>query len=338
MIKIPYEQIIEKIKSEGSLSEEQINEKIDAKMKQLSGLISKEGAAHIVANELGIKLFEATSGKLQIKNILAGLRNVETVGKVMQTYELREFNSNGRSGKVASFMMGDETGKIRAVMWGDQADNINNIKEGNIVKIVGSYVKENNGFNELHLNDRSKLIINPPGETVDVSDNIIEKSVSQRKPINDLKENDNNVEILATIVQAIEPRFFEVCPKCSKRVQAEEGIFNCSEHKQVEPDYSYVLNLVVDDGTETIRTVFFRDAMEKVLNANKQDILQYKDNIESFDQVKNDLLGNIIKINGRVKKNLFFDRIEFIANNVTLNPNPEEEIKKLDEEISKVSN
>jgi replication factor A1 len=334
MIKIPYEQIIDKIKKESDISEEEINGKIDQKMKQLSGLISKEGAAHIVANELGIKLFEATSGKLQIKNILAGLRNVETVGKVTQAYELREFNSNGRAGKVASYMMGDETGAIRVVMWGDQADNIKNIKESTITKIVGAYVKENNGFKELHLNDRSKLILNPEGETI----NVAAKPISTRKSINQLTENDNNIDLLATIVQAFEPRFFEVCPQCSKRVKNEENSFICPEHNKVEPDYSYVLNLIVDDGTDTMRTVFFRENMEKVLNSNKEKVLQYRENLEKFEEVKTELLGNIIKIHGRVKKNLFFDRLEFVANDVTLNPDPAEEIKRLDEEVKKVEN
>ena len=151
MIKIPYEQIIERIKNEAKVSESEINEKINDKMKQLSGLISKEGAAHIVANEFGIKLFDSFSGKLQIKNILAGLRSVETVGKVIQTYELREFTTTDRQGKVASLVIGDETGTIRVVMWGDQADNIKNIEKDMIIKIVGGYVKDNNGRIELHL-------------------------------------------------------------------------------------------------------------------------------------------------------------------------------------------
>ena len=58
MIKIPYEDIISKIKSGSKLSEEEIEAKIEAKLKQLSGLISKNGAAHIIANELGVKLIE----------------------------------------------------------------------------------------------------------------------------------------------------------------------------------------------------------------------------------------------------------------------------------------
>jgi len=334
MIKIPYEQIVERIGKETKISESEINGKIDSKMKQLSGLISKEGAAHIVANELGIKLFDTFTGKLQIKNILAGLRNVETVGKVLQTYELREFTTNDRQGKIASLVIGDETGTIRVVMWGDQADNIKNISKGTILKIIGSYVKDNNGTIELHLNDRSKLLINPEGENVKE----IKQNNTERKSINQLTENDSSVEILGTIVQIFEPRFFEICPQCSKRTKNVEGAFSCPEHNNIEPDYSYVLNLIVDDGTENIRTVFFRDSMEKLINLNKEKILVYKDNPEKFEDIKTELLGNIIKINGRVKKNLFFDRIEIVANDVFLNPDPEQEIKRLDDEVKKVEN
>lgn len=334
MIKIPYEQIIERIKKEAKISENEINGKIDSKMKQLSGLISKEGAAHIVANELGIKLFDAFTGKLQIKNILAGLRNVETVGKVLQTYELREFTANDRQGKVASLVIGDETGTIRAVMWGDQAENIKNISKDMTIKILGAYVKDNNGNIELHINDRSKLILNPEGETV----KSVKQYTAERKTIGKLTENDSDVEILGTIVQIFEPRFFEICPQCGKRAKNVDGVFSCPEHNSIEPDYSYVLNLIVDDGTENIRTVFFRESMEKLINSNKEKILEYKDHPEKFEEVKTELLGNIVKITGRVKKNLFFDRIEIVANSVSLNPNPEEEIKRLDDEVKKVEN
>ncbi len=333
MIKIPYERIIERIKNEAKISESEINDKIEQKMKQLSGLISKEGAAHIVANEFGIKLFDSFTGKLQIKNILVGLRNVETVGKVLQTYELREFTKEDRQGKVASLVIGDETGTIRVVLWSNQADNIKNIEKDMTVKIVGGYVRDNNGIIELHLNDRSQLILNPEGEVIEN----VKQYTAERKTIDKLTENEN-AEILGTIVQIFDPRFFEICPKCSKRVKNVEGAFVCDSHDNVEPDYSYVLNLIVDDGTENIRTVFFRGAMEKIINSNKEKILSYRENPEKFEEIKTELLGNIVKINGRVKKNIFFDRLELIANNVSLNPNPEEEIKRLNEETKKVEN
>ncbi len=329
MIKIPLSDIISRIKEKTKLSDEEINDKIEEKLKQLSGLISKEGAAHIIANELGVKLFEAVTGKLQIKNILIGMRDVETVGKVTQISELREFKTDNREGKVASFVLGDETGTIRVVMWGNQADNIKNIKEDMIVKIKGAYVRDNVRGKEIHMNDRSKLIINPAGEFIkDVKETVTNV---KRKSIKDLQEKDN-AELLGTIVQVFEPRFFELCPECNKRLRQHEEKFICESHNEVKPNYSCVMNLFLDDGTENIRTVFFRNQAERLLDMPFEEILKYRNEPEKFDEIKTRLLGNIIKVVGRANKNQMFDRLEFITSLVFLDPDPEEEIKRLEEE------
>ncbi|MBU1704973.1 MAG: DUF2240 family protein, partial [Nanoarchaeota archaeon] len=167
MLQVPLDQIIEKIKEKSGLSEQDIKKKIDDKLKQLSGLISKEGAAHIIANELGIKLFEQTSGKLQVKNILAGMRDVEATVKVTNVFPITEFSrKDGTPGKVGSFIAGDETGTIRFVLWNEQTNLLDQLAPNTIIKIVGGYVKENQGRKEIHVNDRSKLLINPGGETI----------------------------------------------------------------------------------------------------------------------------------------------------------------------------
>ena len=49
-----YEKLVERIAKSASLSIEEIERKIEAKKAKLSGLISKEGAAQIVAAELGV--------------------------------------------------------------------------------------------------------------------------------------------------------------------------------------------------------------------------------------------------------------------------------------------
>ena len=326
MIKIPLTTIIEKIKENSSLSEEDINKKIDEKMIQLSGLISKEGAAHIISNELGIKLFEETSGKLQIKNILAGMRNVETVGKIQQIYPVNEFQrKDGATGKVCSVIIADETSQIRIVLWGSQTDISKDLKQGDIIKIESGYARENNNKLEVHLNDRSKLTINPEGEVIGE----VKETTSTRKKISELNESDSDVELLGTIVQVFEPRFFEVCPECNKRVrQRDEGFF-CEAHNTVTPTYSYVLNLIMDDGSETIRTVFFRNQLQNLLNIEHEKIVAYKDEPEKFEEIKTSLLGNIIKISGRVNKNEMFDRLEFVTRLVFANPDPKEEIERL---------
>jgi len=330
MIKMPYNDILEKIQEKSGLSEQEINKRINKKLDQLSGLISKEGAAHILANELGIKLFDSLGGKLQIKNILSGMRSVEVVGKVTQVFELREFNSKGRSGKVASFIIGDETGTIRVVMWGDQADNIAKLKEGMIIRIANGYVRESQNRKEIHLNNMGKLIISPKGETIG---EVKETSSGKRKKINQLNENDSNVEILGTIVQVFDPRFFEICPECGRRAKLQEDGFVCETHGSITPNYSFVLNLFLDDGTDNIRVVCFRNQALKLLNKTQEQMLEYKDNSEKFEDMKTELLGNIVKIIGRTTKNEMFDRLEFISQLVFPNPDPDEEIKALNREF-----
>jgi len=329
MINVPLNTIIEKIKESSDLSEQQIKDKINDKLEQLSGLISEEGAAHIIANELGIKLYEP-SGKLQIKNILVGQRNVEVVGKVQRKFEIRDFDTGERKGKVGSFLIADETGLIRVVLWNDMAEQLEKINEGDVVKVKSGYVRENNNRKEIHLNEKSSLEINPEGEKIE---NVKTEPVSTRKKISELQGDEQDIELLGTIVQVYDPRFFEVCPECGKRVQQKEDGFYCQEHNKVEPTHSYVTNIFLDDGSDNIRVVFWRNQTQRLFNKTNDEILAMKDG--SFEQVKNDLLGNIIKVIGRASKNEVFNRVEFVPNLVYVNPDPEEEIKRLEKEETK---
>jgi len=323
LIRIPYQEMFAKIKEKSGLSDEELQAKIDSKIEQLSGLVSKEGAAHILANELGVKLI-GTSGK--IKDVYTGMRNVDVTGKVQQVYELRQFSrKDDTQGQVGSFLIADETGFLRVVAWNQQANIINEIQQGSIVKISGGYSRDNQGRAELHLNDQSKVMVNPEGVSIDQI-KILEVN---RKAIKDLTETDDHVEILGTIVQVFDPRFFNLCPQCNKKVEENENIFTCATHGNVTPNRSFVMNLFADDGSDNIRCVFFKDQALQLLNKPAETILEIKDAPENFEQFKLDLLGKIIKLHGKVKKNTFFDRLEFVTQKVFLNPDPKEEINRL---------
>lgn len=325
MIKIPYAEMIAKLREKSGLSEQDIEAKINDKLKQLSGLISKEGAAHIIANELGVKLVES-SGK--IKDFYPGMRNVEVNGKVQQIYEVREFSrQDGSSGKVGNFLMGDETGMMRVVCWGDKADMLSQLKEGEIVRLTCGLCRDNQGRCEIHLGENSHLIINPAG--VQIGEVRQKRPVTVRKRIKDIAENDENVEILGTVVQVFDPKFYEVCPECGSRVKDADGQFSCMKHGKVNPDYAYVINVFLDDGTENIRCVLFRKQAENFFNKSEQEMLAFRSSPESFEALKTEMLGNIIKFIGRVRKNDFFDRLEFMAQFVFSEPDPDEEIQRL---------
>jgi len=298
MLQMPLPEIFARIREKAGLADSEIGARVDEKLRQLSGLVSREGAAHIVANELGVKLFDAITGRLQLKNILAGMRNVETVGKVMAVYEVRAFQGEKRSGRIGSFILGDETGTVRVVCWNEQADAMAGLSEGAVVKLRGGYVKENNGRKEIHLGERSVLIMNPDGESIgDIGSVGLQKSV--RKRIHELADGDDNVAVLATIVQAFEPHFFETCPDCNRRVKPDaSNAFVCSAHNQVVPSFSYVANAILDDGTETVRAVFFRNQANLLFSKSESELLSFRASPERFEELKNGLLGTIVKAKG----------------------------------------
>jgi len=316
MIQQTYENIVETIQRSTSLSKEEIETKVNTKVSELQDLVSKEGAAHIVANELKVKLFDNIPKELKIENILPGMNSVTILAKVLTNYGAKEFKTSTRSGKVMSIMAGDETGTIRIVIWDENIINsLTELKESDIIRIKNAYSKQNNmGYKELHLGNKAQLIINPPGESID---NVKVKISAVRKQIKDIQENEI-AEILGTVVQVFEPKYYQACPSCNKKVTMQENSFLCEQHGNVAPVQLPILNLFVDDGTGVMRVVFFRDNAEKLI----------KENVNNMDALTREISGKQLILQGKSVKNIFFDRVEFIANSVD-EADPEKLLKEI---------
>ena len=307
MMKISYEQILEKIHSQAQKPYSEIEILVENKLRKLSDLISREGAAHIVANELKVKLFDKIEGKLKIKDLMSGMNSVEVLVKVISNYGIREFQKEGRKGKVASLLVGDETGACRLTLW--DTSHIKEIEENNLVEektisVKNAYIRENNGLKEIHLGSRSLLEYS--------NENIEVTSYSQalkNKKIKDLEENEF-ASIEGAIVQVFEPRFYESCSECRRKVN-EQG--KCEVHGAVSKKETPVVNIYIDDGTENIRVALFGDNVNRLV-ANAETI-------KNNDEFRDEVLGKQLKIQGRMIRNEGFDRKEFRASNLEeLNP------------------
>lgn len=295
-----YERIIEKISQKSGIEKEEIERRIEAKRAKLSGLISKEGAAQVVAAELGISF---DNEKLKIEELLPGMRKVNLVGKVIGISPVRTFKTKkGDEGKVANLFVADDTSNIKVVLW--DTNHIGLIEQGKIyenvaVEIINGSMREN----ELHLGSFSELkLSNENFKDVKSGKNFREKNIS------DLKNSDN-AKVRAFIVQSFEPRFFYVCPKCGKKVVQENGSFVCAEHGNVAGEKRALLNLIIDDGTETISAVAFNDILPQ-LEINELE------NFEKLSQQRQDLLGKEFFFSGNVKSNRLYNTLEFIIEKV----------------------
>lgn len=319
VFRLSYEDIVNRIIAQNGVSREEIEKRVESKLKTLGDLISRQGAAHIVANEFGVNLFfDNVLKELKIEKIVPGLNSLSINLKVLSLPEKREFKNEKRHGAVCNMLVGDETGVARLVVWDTNLiDKVLTVSDGDIISVKNAYSRENNGFCELHIGTRGEVTINPEGVVIgEVSGNRARSFL--RKTIAELKENDTN-EIVGTLVQLFEPRYYNSCPSCNKKVEVLEAGFSCGTHGVVEAKEVPILNFFFDDGTENIRVVCFRENVYSILS--KQDLESLKQNPEMFETLKDNVMGKQLVIRGRVTKNLMFDRLEFSANYISeLNP------------------
>ncbi len=319
MLGLNYETIVEKIKNSAKISQSEIDARVQQKMEQLSGLVSKEGAASIIANELGVKLYDPKPlGRLKIRELTAFNRNVEVLARVIRIYDIRTFKKDNREGRIASLFIGDETGQMRAVVWDEKiiSEIEKSLKDSDVVLVKNAYVKENNGYRELHLGSNSAFTVNPLGETVPVK--TLEPT---KKDIKDLVPGEN-ATITGFVVHIFDPAYYEACPDCNKKLALENNIYVCMQHGKVLPRTTPILNAIIDDTTEPIRVTFFRENAEQALGIDRDTLLRIKENKELLSEVKTNSMGRNLTISGRVIKNEMFNRVELTANNVNVTAPP----------------
>ncbi|MGM5480165.1 MAG: OB-fold nucleic acid binding domain-containing protein [Nanobdellota archaeon] len=311
-----------KILDSNKLTADELDAKLQEKLSSLGGLISEEGALHIIANELDIKTEKPAVSELKVKDILAGMRNVTTLAKVQKKYDIHTFGAD-KEGKVGNLFMADDTGRIKLTFWNDYVTNyFEKINEGDILEVKEAYTKENNGYVELHLGSNSKCTINPEGKTVEVKE-FTQRSSLETKKIKDITEQDQLVAITATIVQAYTPRFFKSCPECGKRLQQEDDEFTCPQHgKQEKPAYNYVMNLFLDDGTDNMRATLWKEQIQELLSMPEDQIISLQDDTDRLEEIKTDLLGTIIHGKGKIKKNNIYNNLEIVIFELNTDPDP----------------
>ncbi len=277
-----YSSLIDKISRYSGVSAEEIDKKVEAKKSKLSGLISKEGAAQIVAAELGIS-FE--NEMLKVNELTNGLRRANVTGKITKVFPVKEFSKNGRSGKFASFMFGDETSNVRVVLWDSNHISLiesGNLTQGSVIEIRGASVK--NG--ELHLSAFSDI---KPSEQK--FDSVKEISAPNKGNFKEAKEGEL-VSVRAFIVQSFEPRFFD-----SKKTEGEKGV---------------LLNVVLDDGHATMRSVLFRENIKKLLNVNDEELFS----LDSLNSKRAEIIGDEKIFTGSFRMNSFSNNLEFSVRNI----------------------
>jgi len=285
-----YEKILDRISRTSELDKEELNRRVEAKRAKLSGLISKEGALQVIAAELGISFEDEL---LKINELLPGMRKVKIVAKIITMYPIRTFvNKKGEEGKVANMIIADETSNIKVVLW--DSNHIGLIEKGDVaqdsvIEIAGGSMREN----EIHLGSFSELKL-----SVEVLSDVKTEKQIKEKEIADFNLGDY-VKTRAFIVQAFEPKFFEVNKKTSRKITDEERAAGAEVEKRM------LMTIVLDDGFETIRAVLFSEILKKMGVDSLEDA-------SLLNQQRENVLGKELFFIGTVRRNSYFNNSELI--------------------------
>jgi replication factor A1 len=289
-----YERILEKIAKISGIEKDEVLRRIDAKRAKLSGLISQEGAAQIVAAELGVSF---DNEKLKLNEILPGMRKINVVGKIINSFPVRVFKTQrGDEGKVMNMIIADDTSNTKVVLWDTNHISLFENKvlsNGSVVEIVNASVRDG----EIHLGSFSD--IKPTNANFD---ELVTERIIKEKKISDFKVSDS-AKVRAFVVQSFEPRFFEVNKETGKKLTDDERARGVPTEKRA------LINIVIDDGSETIRAVVFHEQLKQLgltdLENEERRILQ-----------RENILGKEFIFSGVVKKNNYFNNEEFSINSV----------------------
>ena len=201
----------------------------------------------------------------KIKDLRSGLGSVEITARILDITE-RETEVSGETKKVFSGSIGDETGKAQFTSWHDFK-----LKQGDVVKISGGYVKSWKGIPQLTFDekatvkklDKSKL----PKETADW----------QKLPIYQLVEKRGalDIEIEGTVIE-VRPGsgFIMRCPECNRVLINSE----CTIHGKVTGKPDLRIKMIVDDGTGVVNTTVGKEITEKLLGKTLEECKKVDEN------------------------------------------------------------
>jgi len=189
------------------LTADQVRKLIEEKKNEGRGLLSDEGAARLVAEELLIQTRGTELGRMHVKNLVSGLNDVTLSGRVLLAWPAQQFQRrDGTTGRVMRIVLVDRSGKARCALWDrhvDVAERAGNL-QGRMLRIGHAYTRQGlTGEAEVHAGDRSSVEFDPSG--LQMSEFPEFKELFTR--ISDLGKQDNSINVVG--IAQTDPRTYK---------------------------------------------------------------------------------------------------------------------------------
>ncbi len=246
------EEVIKRILAERSdITRRQVEALIAEKQKASGDLLSPEGAAHLVAQDLLVEISGYRRSGLQISDIIPNLGDATIRARVIGLWPRQKFRRrDGTEGSFARILLGDRTGTITCLVW--NPDAIETLEsgdvEGNIVEVLHGYTRPGLTENvELHVGNKGHLRL----LTDAVKDGPYPSIEAFLKSLNEISDQSQTINVQGTI---------ETAP-----------IISSFQRKDTA---GTVLRTLVKDGTGVVTTIAWNDKAEQLRNTRVGDTIR----------------------------------------------------------------
>jgi len=235
------EKVVERILAQRpDITRDQLEDMINKKRETSGDLLSVEGAAHLVAQDLLVATGEKKTKGLQISDLIPQIGDATLATRVIGVWPKQNFKRKDESeGTFVRLLLGDNTGTISCLVWNSEVVKTFQEKdfEGKIAAVSHGYTRQ--GLSEkveLHIGNRGSISLLADEKATDIPS--VDSFVN---PLNKISDELDTVSIQGTI---------KTTPIVSSFETGEAA--------------GTVLRMLVEDDTSVINVVAWNEKVEEL--------------------------------------------------------------------------
>ncbi|MDO8633915.1 MAG: hypothetical protein Q7K34_01340 [archaeon] len=186
--------LVERISKESQKEKTEIEKRVHEKKEKFAGLLTDQGAAFMVAKELGL---EIGAEKTTLHRLTPGMHGVSIEGKIVHVFPPKKFDKNGKSGVLQNIVIGDDTEQTRLTIWNEHVKQFEEqrIERNDFIELKNCSVSSFNEKKQLSLGFNGTI-------------RVLKKNPGEKKLLAGLSAGQNSVDVECTLERVFEEKTF----------------------------------------------------------------------------------------------------------------------------------